>query len=94
MIIYARSPYFINVPLTSGYGSKLELFLANGTASLPSTPTYTIVKNYNQGTGNSHDYNISNFIREYIENISTTTTNNKNFVNEMIQTCGQPCNMF
>lgn len=80
MIIYARSPYFINVPLTPGYGSKLELFLANGTASLPSTPTYTIIKNYNQGTGNSHDYNISNFIREYIENISTTTTNNKNFV--------------
>ena len=80
MIIYARSPYFINIGLTSGYGSKLELFLANGTGSFPSTATYTIIKNYNQGTGNSHDYNISNFIREYIENISIDTTYNKNFV--------------
>ena len=80
MIIYARSPYFISVTLNSGYGSKIELFLANGTGSLPSTATYTIVKNYNQGTGNTQSYNISNFIREYIENVYINDTNNKNFV--------------
>lgn len=78
MIIYARSPYFIQVSLNSGYGSKIELFLSNGSQSLPSTATYTIVKNYNQGTGNSHAYNISNFIREYIENISMSSSNNYN----------------
>lgn len=78
MIIYARSPYFISITINSGLGSKLEIFLSNGSQSLPSTPTYTIVKNYNQGTGNTQNYNISNFIREYIENITMSSANNYN----------------
>lgn len=89
MIIYARSPYFVQISLNSGYGSKIELFLANGTSSLPSTATYTIVKDYNQGTGDTHSYNISNFIREYIENISYSTINNKNFVKVRVKSYNQ-----
>jgi hypothetical protein len=89
MIIYARSPYFINVALTAGYGSKIKLFLANGTASLPTDATYEIVKDYNQGTAASHDYNISNFIREYIENISYFTTTNRNFAKVKVETYRQ-----
>lgn len=78
MIIYARSPYFIQVSLNSGYGSRIDIFLCNGSQSLPASATYSIVKNYNQGTGNTHTYNISNYIREYIENISMSSSNNFN----------------
>ena len=89
MIIYARSPYFINVALTAGFGSKINLFLANGTDSLPTQPTYEIVKDYNQSTATSHNYNISNFIREYIQNVSYFYTPNENFVKVKVETYRQ-----
>jgi hypothetical protein len=79
MIIYARSPFFVTVPITVGYGSKLELYISNGTGTVPTTPTYTIVKDYYNGGGSYQNYNISNYIREYIENVSYSSDPDENF---------------
>ena len=41
MIIYARSPYFIEVNETSQLGSKIELRIWNNPDSKPTDATYT-----------------------------------------------------
>ena len=39
MIIYARSPYFVEINEASQLGSRVELFIWNNPNSEPSTPT-------------------------------------------------------
>lgn len=79
-IINVRSPYFITVNESGQVGSKVELFIWNNGTTEPSTPTYTFAKTISQRT----DYNISNFVKEFIENsigyVSVPTANdNKNW---------------
>jgi hypothetical protein len=64
--INARSPYIIEVNETGQTSSKVELFIWNGTGSAPSTPTYTLSKNVPSTTNLKTSYDISPFIREYI----------------------------
>lgn len=59
--IFARSPYIITVDEVGQEGSKIELFLWNGTGSAPSTPQYTLSK-----LGSSNVYDVSAYIREYL----------------------------
>jgi hypothetical protein len=59
--IFARSPYIITVDEVDQEGSKIELFLWNGTGSAPSTPQYTLSK-----LGSSNIYDVSAYIREYL----------------------------
>jgi hypothetical protein len=64
--IFARSPYIIEINETAQTSSKVELFIWNGTGSAPSTPTYTLSKNVPSTTNLKTSYDISPFIREYI----------------------------
>ena len=69
MIINVRSPYFISVNEAGQIGSKLELRIWNGLATSPVNPTYTLSKSIASATQTENVYNISNFAKEYIQNI-------------------------
>lgn len=70
MIIYSRSPYFITVNESAQVGSKIELRLWNGTGSAPTDATYTFSKPIASSTQTENVYNISPFIKEYIDNVA------------------------
>lgn len=81
--IFARSPYLISIAETGQSGSKLELFLANG--SFLGSPQYTLSKLIPASNDVTTLYDISPFIREYIRftscsaggNIATTNPTNE-----------------
>lgn len=64
--IFARSPYIVEINEAGQTSSKVELFIWNGTGSAPATPTYTLSKNVPSTTNLKTTYDISPFIREYI----------------------------
>jgi hypothetical protein len=70
MIIYTRSPYFITVNETGQVGSKIELRIWNGTGSAPVAATYTFSKSIASITQTENIYNISPFVKEYIDNVA------------------------
>ena len=70
MIIYSRSPYFITVNETLQVGSKIELRLWNGTGASPTPATYTFSKPIASSTQIENIYNISPFVKEYIDNVA------------------------
>ena len=70
MIIYTRSPYFITVNESGQIGSKIELRIWNGTGSAPVAATYTFSKSIASVTQTENVYNISPFVKEYIDNVA------------------------
>lgn len=70
MIIYARSPYFIEVNEASQLGSKIELRIWNNPNAKPTDPTYTFTKSIASATNRKNVYNISPYVKEYIEAIA------------------------
>lgn len=70
MIIYTRSPYFITVNESGQVGSKIELRIWNGTGSAPTNATYTFSKPIASSTQIENVYNISPFVKEYIDNVA------------------------
>ena len=66
MSILARSPYIIEISVTGQDGSKIELFLWNGTGSAPANPQYTLSKLIPASNNVKTYYNLSPYIREYI----------------------------
>jgi len=70
MIIYTRSPYFITVNESGQVGSKIELRIWNGTGAAPTPATYTFSKPIASATQIENVYNISHFVKEYIDNIA------------------------
>jgi hypothetical protein len=62
--IFARSPYLIRIAETGQNGSKVELFLANG--SFTGSPQYTLSKLIPATNNVETLYDISPYIREYI----------------------------
>lgn len=70
MIIYTRSPYFITVDETGQLGSRIELRIWNGTGSAPTDATYTFSKPIASATQIENIYNISPFVKEYIDNVA------------------------
>ena len=85
MIINARSPYFITVNESGQIGSKIELFLSAGGAAIPSGETYTLSKRSPSSSQLRTDYNISQYIREYIETISSADSGNTIFANVRVK---------
>jgi hypothetical protein len=81
--IFARSPYLIAIGETGQNGSKIELFLANG--SFTGSPQYTLSKLIPATNNVNTFYDISSYIREYIRftscaiviNIATNPTNER-----------------
>jgi hypothetical protein len=70
MIIYTRSPYFITVDEAGQLGSRIELRIWNGTGSAPTDATYTFSKPIASASQIENIYNISPFIKEYIDNVT------------------------
>lgn len=70
MIIYTRSPYFIIVNETGQIGSRIELRIWNGTGSAPTDATYIFSKSIASATQIENIYNISPFVKEYIDNVA------------------------
>jgi hypothetical protein len=70
MIIYSRSPYFITVNEASQVGSKIELRIWNGTGAAPTPATYIFSKPIASATQTENVYNISPYIKEYIDNVA------------------------
>ena len=66
MSIFARSPHIVSVAEILNMGSKIELFLWNGTGSAPASPQYTLSKLITATSNIKTEYNISPYIREYI----------------------------
>jgi len=86
IVVNVRSPYFITVDETGQVGSKVELFIWNDGTTEPTDATYTFTKRVSSLTDTANNYNISNFIKEYIDNsfeyVSGATLNDvKNYVN-------------
>lgn len=67
MSIFARSPHIITIAEASQTGSKIELFLWNGTGSAPASPQYTLSKLIPATNNLITEYNVSPYIREYIQ---------------------------
>jgi len=66
MSIFARSPYIIEISESGQEGSKLELFIWNGTGAAPANPQYVFTKLIPATNNIKTFYNISPYIREYI----------------------------
>ena len=66
MSIFARSPYIVEISETGQDGSKLEVFIWNGTGAAPASPTYTLTKLIPASNNVKTYYNISPYIREYL----------------------------
>lgn len=79
--IQARSPFIIEVDEVNQTGSKIEIFLWNGSGAAPTSPTYTLSKLAPSLTNTANYYNIAPYVREFIDN-----TVNPNVYNTIGQT--------
>lgn len=70
--IYIRSPYIIEVDQPNTIGSKVELFIWNNGTTPPTNPTYTLEKLIPSPDSTEMVYNVSNYVREYINWIANT----------------------
>ena len=70
-LIFVRSPYFIIVDEASQVGSKVELFIWHKGETEPASPTYTLSKKIASATQTKNTYNISNYAKEFINNITS-----------------------
>lgn len=89
--IFARSPYVIEIDEASQLATKLELFIWNGTGSIPSSPQYTFSKSIPASNNTATNYNLSPYIREYFGFLtaqnptSTTATTTTHWCNVTIK---------
>jgi len=73
-VVKVRSPFVIEVTEAGQIGSKIELFIWRNGDTIPTTPTYTLSKPSPDPTNVSNYYNVSNFVKEYIDNIAPLYT--------------------
>lgn len=75
-VVKVRSPFIITVAETGQIGSKVELSIWNG-SSYPTSGVgfYSLSKLIPSATQISTYYNVSNYVKEFIDNIKATYTN-------------------
>jgi hypothetical protein len=73
-VIFVRSPYFIEVDEASQLESKVELFIWHKGETEPATATYTLSKKAASTTQTKNIYNISNYVKEFINIISPSNS--------------------
>ena len=74
-VVKVRSPFMIQVNEPTQIGSKIELFIWRNGDTEPTVPTYTLSKPIPTVNQRLTSYNVSNFVKEYIENIAPTYVN-------------------
>jgi len=77
MSIFARSPFIVTIAESGQEGSKVELRIWNGTGSAPTDPQYTLSKLIPASNNVNTYYNISPYIREYLNFDERQTNWNK-----------------
>ena len=65
-MIFVNRPYLFTVDQAGQLGSKIELFIWNGSTP-PTNPNYTFTKQIASATDTANYYNISPFLAEFIE---------------------------
>lgn len=79
MAIFARSPYILTINETGQTASMIQVFLWNGnTTPMPASPAYTLSKNIPSSSSPATYYDLSPYIREFINHntLQTITTSN------------------
>jgi hypothetical protein len=79
MAIFARSPYIITINETGQTASMIQIFLWNGnTTPMPASPAYTLSKQIPSSSSPATYYDLSPYIREFINHntLQTITTSN------------------
>lgn len=79
--IFTRSPYIIQINEASQVGTKVELFISSGTDATPSDPTYTISKLIPASNKPQTEYNISPYIREFMNFNSIVSAYDDDYMN-------------
>ena len=74
--INARNPYIVTIDETGQIETKLQIFLWNGTGSIPASPAYTLSKKIPSSNNPATYYDISPYIREYISHDSLQNITN------------------
>jgi hypothetical protein len=74
-VVKVRSPFMVQVNESTQIGSKIELFIWNSGDTEPTVPTYTLSKPIPSTNQRLTSYNVSNFVKEYIDNIAPTYVN-------------------
>lgn len=73
-VVKVRSPFIIEINEPTQLGSKIEIFIWNDGDTEPATPTYTLSKPIPTIDQRQTSYNVSNFVKEYIENTAPQPT--------------------
>ena len=79
MSIFARSPYILTINESGQTASMVQLFLWNGnTTPMPSSPSYTLSKQIPSSNAPATYYDLSPYIREFINHntLQNITTSN------------------
>lgn len=78
--INARSPYIVTINETGQIETKIQIFLWNGTGAMPTDPAYTLSKKIPSSNSPATYYDISPYIREYLNHntLQTITTSISN----------------
>lgn len=71
--INARSPYIVTINETGQIETKLEIYLWNGTGSMPTSPQYTLSKLIPSSNNPATYYDVSPYVREYISHADLQT---------------------
>jgi hypothetical protein len=75
-VVKVKSPFVIEVSEVGAIGSKVELYIYPASGPFPASPTYTLSKLNPSTTQLSTVYNVSNYVKEYIDNIKPNNVNN------------------
>jgi hypothetical protein len=88
MSIFARSPYILTINETGQTASMIQIFLWNGnTTPMPSSPAYTLSKQIPSSSSPATYYDLSPYIREFINHNTLQNVTSGNPVTPAAQWC-------
>jgi hypothetical protein len=64
--IYTRSPFIVEIDESGQVSTKIELYIVTGNGTLPTSPSYTLSKLIPSSNVTATYYDVSNYIREFI----------------------------
>ena len=88
MSVFARSPYILTINETGQTATKIQIFLWGGnTTPMPSAPAYTLSKNIPSSSSPATYYDLSPYIREFINHNSLQNVTSGNPPTPSAQWC-------
>ena len=88
MAIFARSPYILTINETGQTASMIQLFLWQGnTTPMPASPAYTLSKQIPSSSSPATYYDLSPYIREFINHNTLQAITTSNAPNPAAQWC-------